>query len=271
MIQKSERFLELDTVDLKKKAVKGAAVNIITQSVAFVFQSAGVIILGRMLAPQAFGVVAMVTAFSLLPYNFGLNGFTEFIIQKEKISIEEIDSIFWAHVCISIILFAAFAIFGFALVRFYKEPALSNIAIVLATTFIMSACATTPRALLRRDMKYTSVAVGDLSAGIFSVAFAVTAASLGVSYWAIVTRQVSLAAIQAVAAWILCPWRPGRPRNLRQALPAVKYTLKVFGNFTAGYMVKSVDKVLIGRTYGSSVLGSYDRAYYLSSLPAGQL
>ena len=267
----NENYSELNTVGLKKKAVKGAGINVVTHSINFLFRTVGVIVLARLLTPKDFGLVAMVTAFSLLPLNFGFNGFTEFIIQKKHLSTQEINSIFWLHLFIAASLSFSFIIFGFCLVVFYKEPALRGIAAVMATSFILAAFYTTPRALLRRDMKFTSIAIGDLIAEILSIVFAIVAAVAGMAYWAVVTRQLSSSVVHVIVAWILCRWRPNRPRNLSSAVPAFKYALKVYSNFSVNYLTKSIDKVLLGKFHGSALLGNYDRAYYLSSLPAGQL
>jgi O-antigen/teichoic acid export membrane protein len=75
----------------------------------------------------------------------------------------------------------------------------------------------------------------------------------------------------AIGVWILCAWRPGRPRNLRIAIPALKYALYIYGNFSLAYVGRSIDKVILGKWQGPAVLGQYDRAYHLSSLPAEQL
>jgi len=267
----SDNYSELNTVGLKYKAVKGAGINVITHFINFLFHAAGVIILARLLTPKDFGLVAMVTAFSLLPMNFGINGLTEYIMQKKTIGTQEINSILWLHLFVAITLSVCFIIFGFFLVNFYTEPALSGIAAAMAICIILSAVSTTPRALLRRDMKFTSIAIGDLSAGILSIVFAIAAAIGGMSYWAIVVRQLSGYFVQVIVAWMLCPWRPSRPRGIKQAVPGLKYALKVYAIFSIGYLTHNIDKVLLGRFHGSTVLGTYDRAYYLSSLPAGQL
>jgi PST family polysaccharide transporter len=90
-------------------------------------------------------------------------------------------------------------------------------------------------------------------------------------YWAIVIRQLTIPVVSMVAAWFLCPWRPGRPANFSTAIPGLKYAVKVYSNFSIGYLTRSIDKVLLGKFYGSELLGNYDRAYHLSSVPAGQL
>lgn len=259
------------TAGLKAKAVKSAFINIVSQFLTLVCQTVGVVILTRLLTPRDFGLVAMVTAFSTWVMNFGINGFTEYIIQKEDIDDHEINAIFWLHTMLAIILFFAFLLFGEFLVHFYSEFALRGITISMATAIIFYALSTAPLALLKREMRFPALAACDVVGVVLSIVLALSAALGGLAYWAIVIRQLTIPAVGLIFAWILCPWRPGRPRLLATAIPGLKYTAQVYCNFSLEYLSRSIDKILLGRFYGPETLGNYDRAYYLSSMPATQL
>jgi polysaccharide transporter, PST family len=256
---------------LRAKAVRGASVNIIAQFVGIAVQTIGVVILARLLKPQDFGVVAMVTAFSLWLANFGVNGFTEYIIQKQEMRKEEISSVFWLHLFIAASLAVGFVFFGLFLVGFYGEPALSGIAVAMSVTFIMQALSTTHIALLKREMKFARVAIAELASVALSILLAIAAALLGLGYWAVVTRQITVPFVMFLAAWLLCRWRPTVPRRLTEAWPALKYAIQVYLNFTLGFLMRGVDKVLLGKYHGSELLGNYDRAYHIFSMPAAQI
>lgn len=258
-------------LSLKARAVKSAGINIASQFIAFVAHTVGVIVLARLLTPKDFGLVAMVTAFSIWLMNFGLNGFTEFIIQKEQISKREVSAIFWTHVILSLLLAFGFTGCGFLLVDFYNEPDLKGISIAMSTSFVFYALFTSHFALLKREMKFGLIAIVQLVAMILSIILSITAAFAKMGYWAIVIRQLTIPIVTMVAAWILCPWRPGRPGNFSTAVPGLKYAVKVYSNFSIGYLNRSIDKVLLGKFHGSELLGNYDRAYHLSSMPAGQI
>lgn len=256
---------------LKKKAVKGAGINVVTQFISFIFHTAGVIILARLLSPRDFGLVAMVTAFSIWIMNFGINGFTEYIIQKKDVNIQEINSIFWSHLFLASILSAIFILFSFFLVDFYKEPSLIGIAAAMSSSFPLYALYTCHFALLKREMKFAYISVVELIALIMSILLSIAAAITGMGYWAVVIRQLTLPIVTVIAAWLLRPWRPQRPEKLLSAMPALKYAFKVYCNFSLGHMTRNIDKVLLGKFHGSEVLGNYDRAYHLSMIPGTQL
>ena len=267
----NKTYSEVNTVGLKVKAVKGAGINVATQFVGLICHTVGVIVLARLLTPKDFGLVAMVTAFSYWFMNFGVNGFTEYIIQKQHISKKDVNSIFWLHVFLATFLASGFACFGFLLVDFYEEPALIGISAAMATSFILCSFFTTHFALLMREMKFASIAIVRLVAVILSIVFAIAVAIGGMGYWAVVTRQLTIPAVSIIAAWFICPWRPGRPRYIANALPGLKYAIQVYCNFSLGYVTRNIDKVLLGKLHGSELLGNYDRAIHLSSMPANQL
>jgi PST family polysaccharide transporter len=267
----NENYSELEMAGLKTKAVKGAGINIAAQFLGFVCHTVGVVVLARLLAPKDFGLVAMVTAFSLWFMNFGANGFTEYIIQKQEISKEEINSIFWLHVFLATMLAFGFIFFGLFLVKFYAEPSLWGISAAMSSSFILYALSTTPMALLKREMKFQAIAIAELVAVILSIIFAISVALTGMTYWAVVTRQLTVPLVTMIAAWILCPWRPSSPRYLSSGLPGLKYAIHVYGNFSLGYLMRNLDKVFLGKYHGPDLLGNYDRATHLSAVPANQL
>ena len=155
--------------ELKSKAIHGASVNLIAQFVSFIFNTGSVIILSRLLSPNDFGLVAIVTAFSMWLMNFGENGFAEYIIQKDKINSNEISSIFWIHLAISIVLVLGFSLFSIFLVQFYSEPSLFKISVVMSLSFIIMALHTSQIAILKREMRFKAIAIIRLVAAILSI------------------------------------------------------------------------------------------------------
>src|SRR5436853_220599 len=72
--------------ELRRLAVRGAAATISAAGVSLVLQMGGTVILARLLTPADFGVVTVVTTFSLLVLSFGANGFNEAIIQRQEMN-----------------------------------------------------------------------------------------------------------------------------------------------------------------------------------------
>ena len=80
---------------VRRAAVRGASVTILASGVSFVVQMAATVVLARLLTPADFGVVTMVTTFSLLLSSFGMNGFSELILQREEVTHFLVSNLFW--------------------------------------------------------------------------------------------------------------------------------------------------------------------------------
>jgi PST family polysaccharide transporter len=157
------------------------------------------------------------------------------------------------------------------LARFYDEPRVLAIAAVMSTHILIQMFGTQPAALLKREMKFGKVAVIRVISCTTSVAFAVAAALIGFGIWSLVIRQLSEVAVMAIGSILVARWRPGRFQRPRGCLEGMKYAVSVYGSFVLTYVSRSLDKVLLGRFFGSYLLGNYDRAYFISSRPAAQL
>jgi PST family polysaccharide transporter len=154
---------------------------------------------------------------------------------------------------------------------FYKDPRLKAVAFAMALSIVFTALSTIHLALLQRNMQFYTTSVNELLATVISIILAIVMAFRGWGFWAIVARQLALAAMTSIGVWVLCRWRPGLPASGTGVGSMVKFALNVYGNFCMNYFSRNLDKILIGRFYGSRPLGHYDRAYHLFSMPANQL
>ena len=85
-------------------------------------------VMARLLTPADFGLVTMVTTFSLLLTSFGLNGFTEAILQWEEMNHFLASNMFWINVSAGVILTAGFAAAGSLLAKLYHDPKVAHVA-----------------------------------------------------------------------------------------------------------------------------------------------
>lgn len=122
---------------LRRTAVRGAGVAIAGSAGNFALQIGSVVILARLLTPSDFGVVTMVTTFSLLLRSFGLNGFTEFIMQHEELTDSLASNLFWINLGIGAILTLAFAGSGRLLALFYHNATVVQVTEGMSLTIVI--------------------------------------------------------------------------------------------------------------------------------------
>ena len=256
---------------LSQLAIRNAGITIFAQATIFALQLVGTVLLARMLTPADFGVVTMVTTFSLLLASFGLAGITEAILQSEKLNRSLASNLFWINLGGAFTLSLAFAGTGSLLAKFYANPHITHVAIGFSFVIFFSIAPVLHLSLLKRGMRFKAISVNDI---IGRVAYALTGigcAYFGWGYWSLVAAAVVQPVIICVGTWILCPWLPDLPRREPGTGRLVRYAINVYGRFSLNYCTGNTDNFLVGWRFGAPALGFYKKAYDLFVLPSCQL
>ena len=260
-----------DTGALRRIAVRGAGITALSQTLAVAIQLIATVILARLLSAPDFGLVAMVTTFSLLLMNFGFNGFTEAVIQREQIDHALVSNLFWINLAVGLLLTIAFAGAGAGLARFYGDPRVASVTVVMSATIFLTSISVLHLALLKRDMQFMLLSRNDVVARAASVTVSIVLGWAAWGYWALVAGAVALPLVTSIGAFASCRWIPGLPRRHRDTGPAVRFALNTYGYFAVNYCTRNLDNLLVGWFFGPSSLGFYKKAYDLCVLPVAQL
>lgn len=260
-----------DCDGLRRLAVRGAGVTVLSQSLGFTVQMIATVVLARLLTPGDFGLVAMVTTVSLLLLNFGLNGFTEAVLQRDDLDHFVVSNLFWINASVGLLLTIGFAAAGSVLARFYGDPRVARVTVALSLTIFFTSISVQHLALLKRAMRFSAISVNDIVARAVAVVVSILLGRAAWGYWALVAGAVALTFSTAVGAWALCQWVPGLPRRGVGTGPMVRFAINTYGRFAMNYFTWNLDNLLIGWRFGPAPLGFYKKAYDLFVLPANQL
>jgi O-antigen/teichoic acid export membrane protein len=257
--------------ELRRLAVRGAAATISAAALSLVLRVFPTVVLARLLTPADFGVVAMVTTFSLLLVSFGISGFNEAVIQPEKLNRFQASNLFWVTSTIGLILTIGFAASGPLLARFFRNPPIARVAVAMSLLIIIEAISNIHLALLKRAMRFTAISVNDVIALALYTAVGILLALRGWGHWALVAAMVAQSLSRTIGACWLCPWIPSLPRRGVGTRAMVRFAAKVYGRFSANYFARNFDNLLVGRQFNAAALGFYKKAYDLFALSASQL
>ena len=257
--------------DLKGRSVRSGVITIAAQGTKLFLQITSTAVLARLLTPKDFGLIAMVTAVTGFVMMFKDMGLSMATVQRSDINHNQISTLFWINVVLSLGVMLITVVLAPAITWFYSEPRLTWITLALASVFIFGGLTIQHQALLRRQMRFGTLAVaeiGSMSAGILA---AIISAIYGAAYWALVIMHLTSAIVGAIIVWIACGWRPGLPVRYS----GVRKMLAFGGNLTGfnliNYFARNLDNVLIGKVCGSGQLGFYSKAYGLLLLPIQQI
>lgn len=258
-------------VDLGRSAARGTAFTLSAQGGRFVLQIGTLVVLARLLSPEAFGLVAMATSVlgvAELIRDFGLSSAA---IQAKHLSDGERTNLFWLNVAIGTAC-ALLALGGARLIaHLYGDPRVEGVVVALAGLLVVSGVTTQFRAELSRDLRFGSLGVVELSAQAAGAAVAIASAALGAGYWSIVAQQGTLVVVTCLLCVAFCSWRPGLPHRAISVRRFVRFGSHVLGTQVLGYATNNVDNVSIGAVWGAGPLGVYSRAYQLLMVPINQI
>jgi PST family polysaccharide transporter len=192
-------------------------------------------------------------------------------VQKENISHEQISTLFWLNILISAFL-GLCVLAGSPLVAwFYGRPELTAVTAALSVSFLISGLMIQHQALLRRHMRFGTLAVIQIASYVANLIVTISLALLGWRYWALVGGTLATALSGTLLTLFFCPWMPGRMRKGT----GVRGMLKFGGHLTSfnfvNYFSRNADNILIGKFIGADALGLYAKAYQLLMMPITQI
>lgn len=241
------------------------------QVVDSLFRTASIAILARILIPEYFGLISMVTAITVITEQFKDFGLSQATVQQKTITQEQISNLFWINATIGFVLMVLVSLASSLIARFYNEQRLIYITIALSSGFLSSGLAVQHQALLQRQMKLATIGVIQLGSTVISTVIAIILALKGYGYWALVWREISRSFFIALGTWTCCPWTPNFPKKNIKIGHMLSFGRHIAGFNVIVFLSASLDQILIGKLYGPGQLGLYRQAYYLIFFPVMQL
>jgi PST family polysaccharide transporter len=257
--------------DLGRRTARGGAITVASHSLRFVITIAATSVMARLLRPADYGLIGMVAFFTNFVAMFKDLGLSIATIQKAEIDYKQVSTLFWLNVAFSLLI----TVFTIALAPvvswFYGEPKLVAITAITAIGFLFGGLTVQHEALLRRQMRFVSLAAVSLVSMVTGYAVGIYLAWRGWSYWALVSSQLALLLVNAIGVWIICRWRPGLPGRNSGVRSMIAFGRNFTGFSIINYFSRNLDNLLLGRFWGANELGLYNRAYQLMTLPIDQI
>ncbi len=252
---------------LKRDSIRGGAVTLMSQAASIVIQLASTVILARLLAPEDYGVIAMVAAVTAFAGLFRDLGLSAASIQKKGLTRAQQSNLFWLNVAMGVLLTVIVAAGAPLVAWFYGRSELKPVTMALSMSFVISSLGSQSGAFLVRQMRFGRKAIAQLSGAIVTLAVAVPFALAGWSYWSLVWGTLAGATVTTLLLFALSPFRPTWPSRGSGVRDMLRFGADVTGFNLVNYFHRNLDNLLIGRYWGADALGLYGRAYALMMFP----
>lgn len=257
--------------DLKGKTIRGGLARMFAQGANFLLRLVTLMILARMLDPNDFGLVGMVTAFTGVLSLFRDFGLSSAAIQRDTVTEQQLSTLFWINLLVGFLLALTAVLMAPAIALLYHEPKLVPVTAALAAGFIFNAAGVQHGAMLQREMRFTALAVINTASLVVAGVAAVLIAKMGFGYWALVAMTVILPLTTTIGSWITSGWVPGKAYRRAGIRSMMRFGGMLTANSLVVYVANNLDKVLLGRYWGMEALGIYGRAYQLVNIPIDNL
>src|SRR5947208_4598 len=139
--------------------------------------------------------------------------------------------------------------------------------VATAILFVFGGLAVQHEALLKRQMRFYALSLIAFTSMMIGYVVGIFFAWRGARYWSLVFSQLALLASNSLGVWLVCRWRPGRPKRNAGVRSMLSFGGNVTGYALINYISKNCDNLIVGRAFGAQLLGLYSKATQLLSLP----
>jgi PST family polysaccharide transporter len=257
--------------DIKRLALRGGLAKLVSQAGSSALRLSFVVVAARLLEPEDFGLVAMVTAFTAMLDLFATAGLASAAVQRSVIDNQQISTLFWINILVGVALNFVCLLIAPLVVTFYHEPRLFWVTVAMGLAFLFNAAGVQVLALLQRQMRYVTLAAIEFSSQLTSLALGICLALAGFGYWALVAAAIALPATMTVGAWLATSWVPSRPSWSAGIRSMLHFGGTITLNGLVIHIAYNFDRFILGRVWGADALGYYGVASQLINIPTSNL
>lgn len=232
------------------------------QGVSFVVS----IVLARLLAPEAYGTVALVTVFTAILQVFVDSGLGTALIQKKEADDLDFSTVFYFNVAVCILLYVGMFFAAPYIAGFYRQPELVPLVRVISLTLIISGVKNIQQAYVSRNMLFKRFFYATIGGTVFSAVLGITMAYFGWGVWALVAQQLSNAAIDTLILWLTVKWRPKWMFSWGRLKGLLSFGWKLLASALLDTGYNNLRQLIIGKMYTPSNLAFYNKGQQFPNL-----
>jgi teichuronic acid exporter len=233
------------------------------QGCVFVVQ----IVLARILAPEQFGLIAMVMVFMTMSGILVDAGFSRALIQRKDVGDTELSTIFYFNVAISFLMVGVLCLLAPLIAGFYQLEELTLILRVLSFRLILGAFGTIQSAILSRAMLFKRVFLVTLPSLLIAGGLAIYLAMNGFGVWALVAQTLSQSLLVSLALWFQSDWRPKLIFDMTCLKEMFPYGSRLALSSFLDRGFQSMYTLVIAKAFSVTDLAYFQRARSLQKLP----
>lgn len=249
---------------MAEQSLKDKTVNGVGWSAADAFLGHGVtilvgIVLARLLSPEEFGLIGIVTIFTTLMYGIMDSGFSSALIRKTEVTEEDYNTLFYFNLAVSIVLFLLLFIAAPWIAIFFERPELLWLVRVVGLILILQSLCIVQETILKRRIDFKTKTKASFISAISSGVIGIGMAFAGFGVWSLAGQMLSRQIFYSACLWILNRWRP----TLKSSKESLRYMWgfgwKLLLSGLLNNLWSELKKVVVSKYYSPAMLGQYSK------------
>ena len=251
---------------IKEKTVKGtfwsAADTFLAQGVSFVVG----VVLARLLTPEEYGLIGIVTIFMTVMMGVIDSGFRNALIRKKEATDEDYSTLFFFNLVMSILMFAILFWGAPWIAGFFERPELVALVRVMGVLLIIQALSIVQDTILTKRIDFKTKTKASVISAVISGGIGIAMAFAGFGVWSLVAQRLSQQLIYSGLLWILNKWWP----KIQFSIDSFRYMWgfgwKLLVSGLLDNIWKELNQVVVGKFYSPTSLGQFTRAQQYANL-----
>ena len=247
---------------LKEKTAQGLLWGGLNSGIQQLVGLAFGIVLGRLLSPSDYGMMAMISIFSLVATALQDSGFRTALTNIEHPKDEDYNSVFWFNIIMAsslyVILFLAAPLIG----EYYHTPRVVPLCRYAFLSIVIASFGTAQSAYLFKHLRAKQQAEAGALAVILSSLTGVGMAFAGMAYWSLATQGLVYVGINTLLQWHFSPWRPSiHGITFAPVRRMFRFSCKILATTIMTHVNNNVLNILLGHYFTPRDTGNYNQAY----------
>ncbi|MDD2284077.1 MAG: lipopolysaccharide biosynthesis protein [Paludibacter sp.] len=229
------------------------------------------IILARLLLPEEFGLIAMLTIFMAIAQSFINSGFGQALIQKQDVTHIDECSIFYFNILVGFLAAGLLCLVAPWIAGFYSQPLLVPLTYALSLNLIINAFGLVQTTLLTKNIDFKTQLKVSVIATAISGTIGVTMAFNGFGVWSLVAQSLSSNFFRTILLWFFNTWRPSLTFSFASLRSMFAFGSRLLASGLLDTVFQNIYLVVIGKLFSPASLGFYSRAKGLQQLPVSNI
>ena len=252
---------------LRDKVASGVAWSVAEKLGSMALQMVVSIVVARLLLPEDFGVLAILTFFTALSIVVIDSGYSQTLIRKTEPTEADYKSVFIFNIGVSIALYALLVAISPLIASYYNLPIITRIAPVLMLLLPLSALCVIQNTIFAREFRFATLSRINFASSAVAGGVAIVMALCNCGVWSLVGQRIAQIVVKALLLWFYGSWRCGGSFSIDALKSMGSFSFRLMGTDMISYLYNNIAQLFIGKMYSTDTLGYFNQAQKLKELP----